>query len=368
METTIQRAKKPRLEWLDALRGFTMILVVANHVLGLTFGMAPKVSSSMQFLVIFRMPLFFFVSGFLAYKAGLHWNLSTLGKFLGKKLRVQTIPTIVFFLLGAVIVGTEDFASQVMTWLSRPLKGGYWFTIVLLYMFILYYLFCFLEERLKRWMPSMPSWLPITILFVISMGFYETCYQPQYFSWAFGWRKAPNEFMNYSSLNQLFLYFPFFLYGNIVRRYWNQAQRIMDSRWFYPVIVVLVIFAAFDFLYWHTMRMTLTIIPLTLARFILLTIVFMYFRYYHPYFTQRTAVGKSLQYIGRRTLDIYLIHYLFLPNLPTVGSFFSTYRHNFVLDTTISVVLALLVIGFSCITSNILRISPFFKKYLFGRG
>ena len=62
MATNMLPVKKPRLEWLDALRGFTMIMVVANHVLGLGFGMNGKVSASMQFLVMFRMPLFFFVS------------------------------------------------------------------------------------------------------------------------------------------------------------------------------------------------------------------------------------------------------------------------------------------------------------------
>lgn len=364
METSVSQSvqKKPRLEWLDALRGFTMILVVANHVLGLGLGMSPKVSSSMQFLVMFRMPLFFFVSGFLAYKAGLLWDGKTLGTLLLKKIRVQTIPTVVFFLFGAVILGDMAFGDQVVEWLSRPLKGGYWFTIVLLYMFIIYYLFCYIESKLK-----VKSWIPITVLFIISLCFYETCYQPKYFSWAFGWRGTPNEFMNTSSINQLFMYFPFFLYGNMVRRYWDQAQRLMDSRWFYPIMIVVVIFSALDALQWHTLRMTWAIIPLTLARFMLLTIVFMYFRHYHQYFTRFTVIGRSLQYIGRRTLDIYLIHYLFMPNLPTLGSFFSQYRHNFILDTTVSVFLALLVIGFSIITSNILRVSPFFKKWLFGR-
>ena len=322
METSVSQSvqKKPRLEWLDALRGFTMILVVANHVLGLGLGMSPKVSSSMQFLVMFRMPLFFFVSGFLAYKAGLLWDGKTLGTLLLKKIRVQTIPTVVFFLFGAVILGDMAFGDQVLE-----------------------------------------------LLFIISLCFYETCYQPKYFSWAFGWRGTPNEFMNTSSINQLFMYFPFFLYGNMVRRYWDQAQRLMDSRWFYPIMIVVVIFSALDALQWHTLRMTWAIIPLTLARFMLLTIVFMYFRHYHQYFTRFTVMGRSLQYIGRRTLDIYLIHYLFMPNLPTLGSFFSQYRHNFILDTTVSVFLALLVIGFSIITSNILRVSPFFKKWLFGR-
>lgn len=359
METVI---KKPRLEWLDALRGFTMILVVSNHVWGLGFGLEPKVSSSMQFLVMFRMPLFFFVSGFLAYKVGLLWDFKTLRGLLAKKIRVQTIPTIVFFFFGAAILGKE-FWPTVENWLSLSTKGGYWFTIVLLYMFIVYYLFCYLESKLK-----VKSWIPITLFFILSLCLYETCYLPKYFSWAFGWKKAPNEFMNYSSINQLFLYMPFFLYGNIVRRYWDQAQRLMDAKWFYPILVCVVIFAALDSLKWHFMRMTWAVLPLTLARFFLLTMVFMYFRHYHQYFTQRTIVGKSLQYIGRRTLDIYLIHFLFMPNLPTVGSFFNAYRHNFVIDTTLSVFLALLVIGFSCITSNILRISPFFRKYLFGRS
>ena len=131
-----------------------MILVVANHVAGMGFGMAPKISSSMQFLIMFRMPLFFFVSGFLAYKAAQVWDLKNLGSLLLKKIRVQTIPTIVFFLFGAAILGKE-FWPTVIDWIGRPLKGGYWFTIVLLYMFIVYYLFCYIESKLKKsWIPS----------------------------------------------------------------------------------------------------------------------------------------------------------------------------------------------------------------------
>jgi fucose 4-O-acetylase-like acetyltransferase len=94
----------------------------------------------------------------------------------------------------------------------------------------------------------------------------------------------------------------------------------------------------------------------------------MYFRNYQQYFTKLTVIGASLQYIGRRTLDIYLIHFFFMPNVPAIGMFFDKYRHNFALDTTISVVMALLIIGFCIISSNILRVSPFFKKWLFGRS
>ena len=357
-----QAPKKVRLEWLDALRGFTMILVVANHVGAEAFEIPRGVSTSLQFLVLFRMPLFFFVSGFLAYKASQVWNLATFGQLVGKKLRVQIIPTVVFFLLSAMIL-SKDMWATIPNWLHIPTKGGFWFTLVLLYMFLIYYVFAYIESKLK-----VKSWIPITLLFIVSLVCYETCYLPKYFSWAFGWRGHPNDFMNDTSLIQVFQYFPFFIYGNIVHRYWEQAQKVMDSNWFYPIIVVVVIFAAMDTLKWHTLRLAWAIIPLTLARFILLTMVVMYFRNYQQYFTKFSVIGASLQYIGRRTLDIYLIHYLFLPDLPTIGAFFDKYRHNFVLDTLSTVVIALLVIGFCIITSNILRVSPFFRKWLFGRS
>lgn len=357
--------KKPRLEWLDALRGFTMIMVVANHVAGMGFGEEWKHSSAIPFLVLFRMPLFFFVSGFLAYKASQVWNLRNFGSLVGKKLRVQIIPTVAFFFLAAAILN-KNFLTAVETNFHSPMKGGYWFTIALLYMFLIYYLFSYVESKLKG-----RSWIPITLLFLISLLFYETNYQPKYFSWAAGYKGAKTDlfyFLQDSSLVQVLLYFPFFLYGNIVHRYWDKAQGVMDSKWFFPVVIVVVILATLDALKWHTLRMTWAIIPLTVARFGLLTIVFMYFRHYKQYFTKLSPIGASLQYIGRRTLDIYLIHFLFMPELPSVGAFFKSYPHNFVIDIVLSVILGLIIIGFSIITSNILRISPFFKKWLFGRG
>ena len=220
--------KKPRLEWLDALRGFTMILVVAYHVAQSGFGESWRHSSSMPFLILFRMPLFFFVSGFLAYKASQVWNLRNLGALILKKLRVQLIPTLVFFLL-AIALLYKTFWSSVEMELMSPLKGGYWFTIALLWMFLIYYPFAYLGSKMKH-----ASWLPIVFLFVVSLLLYESCYQPKYFSWAQGYKGAKTElynFLMYTSLGQVFLYFPFFLYGNLVHRYWEKAQRIMDSKW-----------------------------------------------------------------------------------------------------------------------------------------
>ncbi len=390
MENSV--VKKPRLEWLDALRGFTMIMVVANHVAQMGFEEEWRNSYSLQFLFLFRMPLFFFISGFLAYKtprtpsdspclggeqgssphqegAGRVW-----WSLLLKKLRVQIVPTLVFFLLYIAMM-SPNFLTGLENSFHTPNKSGYWFTIALLYMFIIYYTFAYLENRLTSHLSPLiskkVSCILILLLFLCSLAVYETCYQPSYFAWAMGYRGKPtalSQFLTDTSLVQMMFWIPFFVYGNIVHRYWDRAQRLMDSRWFFPVLIVLSVVCTLDVMKWHYMRMAWAIVPRTLAMFLLLTIAFMYFRYYQQYFTKQTVIGRSLQYIGRRTLDIYLIHFFFLPSLPSVGSFFKLYRHNFVTDITASVLFALLVIGFCIITSNILRISPFLKKWLFGRG
>ena len=361
-------AKKPRLEWLDALRGFTMILVVANHVSQMGFDQHFKYSSSLSFLLLFRMPLFFFISGFLAYKAGQVWTAHNLGQLLLKKLRVQIIPTAVFFILFCALI-CPNFLDAVVSNFHSPTKGGYWFTIALLWMFVIYYLFAFLENRLFSKLPSpYTRHLPILLLFLLSLCVYETCFLPKLFPWAQGSKLPPIQWVDDLCLGRVFIHLPFFVFGNIVHRYWAQAQRLMDSRWFYPIVIIVVIIATADVLKWHNLRFTWTNLPSTIAKFGLLTICFMYFRYYQQYFTRRTVIGASLQYIGRRTLDIYLLHFFFMPNVPIIGQFFDHYRHNFVLDTTLSVLMALLIIGFCVITSNILRVSPLLKKWLFGRS
>ena len=94
---------KQRLEWLDAMRGFTMILVVAYHVAQSGFMESEKISASLPFLVLFRMPLFFFVSGFLAYKEKWLWTPQNFASLTWKKIKVQVLPTLVFLCVFIVL-------------------------------------------------------------------------------------------------------------------------------------------------------------------------------------------------------------------------------------------------------------------------
>lgn len=362
-----QTPKKMRLGWLDALRGFTMLLVVTNHVALKSFGMQIRWSAALQFFLLFRMPLFFFISGYLAYKASRVWNARTLGELTLKKLRVQIIPTAVFFLLFLAMIPTTPFVDSLNEALASSMKAGYWFTLVLLYMLLTYYLFSYIEQKLISFHLPLSSFL-FPLLFIVSLCLFETCYLPRQFSWALGHKGPPNAFLNYSSLVEMFRYFPFFLYGAFVHRHWERAQRLMDSRWCFPIVVVLALLTTLEVIKWHNLRMEWASLPHTLAMFLLLTMVFMFFRHYSDFFSDKTALGRGMQFIGRRTLDIYLLHYFFLPKLPMVGEFFRVNRHNFILDTTAALAVALVVVAFCVITSQLLRVSPFLKKYLFGRS
>ena len=156
-----------------------MLLVVTNHVALKSFGMQIRWSAALQFFLLFRMPLFFFISGYLAYKAGRVWNARTLSELSLKKLRVQIIPTVVFFLLFLAMVPTTPFLYNLNEALASSMKAGYWFTLVLLYMLLTFYLFSYVESKLH-----IRSWIPITLLFIVSLCLFETCYLPRYFSWS----------------------------------------------------------------------------------------------------------------------------------------------------------------------------------------
>ena len=354
--------KGTRLEWLDAMRGLTMILVVAYHVAQMSFGLSEKTSSSLPFFVLFRMPLFFFVSGFLAYKASFEWTWPNALRLTWKKIKIQVLPALVFLCV-FIILRRPEFWGSFEYCMKSPTKGGYWFTWVLLHMFIIYYLTCMVQELVNSKFKIENSrgrhWA-IWVLFVVSLIVYETLYQP-----SISYHK--DLFFRYSSLVTTMNFLPFFLFGNLVHRYWNQAQKVADSSWFYPILTLIAFLACADIFRWHFCRFEWTNLPRTIAMFTLLSMVVIFFRNYQSWFTQERFIGRTLQYIGVRTLDVYLLHYILLPRLPQVGQWLNQNRPNFVLEVVTSFSVALIVIAFCLLISQILRISPLFRQYLFGR-
>ena len=89
------------------------------------------------------------------------------------------------------------------------------------------------------------------------------------------------------------------------------------------------------------------------------------FNTYQNSFTSEKKTGRVLQLIGKRTLDIYILHYFFLPNIPQVGNMLLG-GNKVILELGIGLTISFLVIGLCLIISSILRTSPFLAKWLFG--
>lgn len=345
------------MEWLDAMRGFTMILVVAYHVAQHGFGESEKISASLPFLVLFRMPLFFFVSGFLAYRSKFVWTAESFASLAWKKIKVQVLPALVFLSVFVLLRSKYHFWDGFGIAMKSPTKDGYWFTWVLLQMFLVYYVTASIAQRWFR-----NSHLPIILLWCVAVFAYLSLYLPNTFG---KWYET--DFMMYSSVYETLKFFHFFLIGNIVHRYWDKAQHLFDTSWFFPLTAIVALMSCADLFKLHTFQFQWTNLPKTLAMYSLMLIVLMTFRHYKDAFTASKPVGKALQYIGTRTLDVYLIHFILLPKLPQVGVWLNDNHPNFVLDIVMSASLALIVIAFCLLISNILRVSPIMKKYLFGR-
>lgn len=162
-------------------------------------------------------------------------------------------------------------------------------------------------------------------------------------------------------------YFLFFALGTLVRKHFDKVQKILDNEKITALGIIaffLTIFIVYHYgcetnpFYRH--------IYFIFSGGLGLMLVFSFFRKYQNSFTQDSKIGKMLQYIGRRTLDIYLLHYFFLPrNLSSLGEFFIN-NANPTLEFIVSMILAIIVVGACLLMSNVIRISPLLGHYLFG--
>lgn len=358
--------KSGRIEWIDAMRGFTMILVVFNHIEHFGFEYTNDVGSLRLFFGLFRMPLFFFVSGFIAYRSSQVFDTNNLKSLITKKLRIQIVPTIIFGCIFSVTV----YAS--MRGYSNPLRGigsmiidssknGYWFTIVLLEMFIVYYIISFYCANNKHQISK--------VLFFTALQFWiisYPCTNDNIVNNGTIRLNTPTLIqagINCFSLNRLFYYFQWFVFGNIIARNRDTFFEIIKNGKATAVILMsfvclFMVYNSIDNIYIHN------ILKVVLGYLGLLIVVSFFFTYQDSFKSDR-VIGNALQYVGKRTLDIYLIHFFLIPSIPCIGAWFID-NPNVVIELTLVTILSILVVITCLIISNILRISPLLSHYLFG--
>lgn len=340
--------KTKRIEFIDAMRGFTMILVVLCHVSGLCLGIENNIPSIHPFLYEFRMPTFFFISGFVLYKAEHVWNAKNVFLFLKKKFPVQIITTTIFFsvflYINCISVNEGLFSES---------KYGYWFTYTLFVYFIIYSISQFLfhlfdfSEKVKDIL-TITLGLVFYLLFSVSSIFHTLPFNI--------------ETEHFLSMNH-WGYFLFFSIGTLFKKHYNSILYYLDEK---PVILICLIVYFILNIYYDTMVTTHVNIFNLLTAISGIVLIFSFFRKHEHFFSKENIIGRLLQFTGRRTLDIYLLHYFLLPvNLYTYTSFLRNTPMPLI-ELIISLLISLAVICGCLVISAILRMSPFAAYYLFG--
>ena len=340
--------KKKRLRYIDAMRGLAILLVVFSHVTNAYVKM-PITNESFAgvyyMMTMFRMPLFFFVSGFFAFRAAERWTGSMVRRVMTKKFQAQIVGLGVFcFIYGACMKGW-DFR---FIWTSNP----YWFTISLFEMFCMYLAVALIVRKTGRvW----PLWALLCIAII----------SPFIFNYLTDGVKMPEWVVGLQTWHTL-NYWPYFMLGIFARRYESATWRIVDNQYFKALMItsffLLVLFSGCRHRYSPEWDLVMTAMRFSGLMTILLT-----FRTYRDWFDRDSAVSNTMSLVGSRTLDIYYLHYFFIPNLSFMKGWLSQGAGDNVLAMlTFGLLVSALVVALCMLISAILRTSPLLASWLFG--
>jgi len=331
-----------RIGYIDAMRGFTMILVVYSHVCTFCLGDSNMAFNDVFFL--FRLPCFFFISGWLFNLTDPVWPI------IKKKFMVQIVPTLFFLFL---LAPPPDFFHQ-----FGAFKGGYWFTFALFIYFLLYigsYLL------FRRYQGKKIDVIMFLVALVISMSAYWYDINYSRLSSMQTWQKDILGLLSFVTWR----YYLFFFLGTLARKYYHHFLQLTSN----VKLVAIVVIAFFviskipqsDIFIREYLRFAI-------GGILGMTMVFAAFRFLYTYsrLSSLSSQLSPLEFVGTRTLDIYLLHYFFLPRFLMAYSPQLHSYNNSLIEFLVIMLIALIVLLLSLLTSYTIRLSPFLGHYMFG--
>lgn len=341
-----------RIEYIDALRGFAMLLVVFGHIHLRGYEMVSGSSFVISMIAICNMPLFFFLSGFVSFKERTEWPLRDTLHLAVKKICHLLIPFIIFCVFMAALAH-----DRIINILADPMKHGYWFLPVLCWSYLVYYGLCWLMDRARMPRRYKDIFLIAIAVVIFLWGSVLKKYSdgPSYFSGVLFTR-----------------YFHFFICGLLARKYIKYFMKLFEE-WSFFLLFLLGFFLTI--LMWDSLSVTASNVlsgSLTLFRvisvfityvplpYIYLLIIFGVF--YKSYDSIKNRGGKYMSFIGKRTLDIYMLHYFFIPVLP-----FCIENPNGLLYILGTFCMTLIVVIISLFVGAVLRTSNILAFLLFGQ-
>lgn len=308
--------KKRRIETFDLLKGIAIFMVVMGHALTMC---VRGIDSAFLFKLIgqVHMPIFFFVSGYFTYKAMFK------APSIKKRFMQLIVPFLVITPLWVLYFphsGLQSPLSHDLAGLYRSYwKDGYWFTLCLFEMSLLYYALSYALSRLKRgWMHAVLLVAVYGALIALSMAF-----------------SSEENNVDYAGVGLLTRFFPVYVMGVYAHRMKAAFDRARHNDW--CVTAAIVVFALtfyctvypWDMPWWIqgsgsavdsanamlSQELSLATTPLMHLALIVIALAMVEPWGRHEYHTQGHTPGVAARYfdfLGHESLGIYLLHYFFL--------------------------------------------------------
>ena len=352
-----------RLNYIDRLKGFAILTVVAGHVY--LFGMDHSESIWQDVIGSFHMPLFMYMSGYLVltppYKSV---------RGMRRKLLRLLCPLMFFGILFSLVISwpssVAGVAEKIWAFLMAPAKNGYWYFMALAVFYMSLYLFRLNPlSSFMRHMHEQPlSADTPTHNAAVRRGLGElavdiTIAAVTWGLFLIGWKYTAQTNDPLCLLN-CGNFYPLFILGVFSRRY-GLVGWLQSHNWLYTLSLIgwpLLFFAD---------------IPISLADSIVRHILMPFFAvavFVTIFYTREMSssrVEDILAYLGRHTLDIYAIHYfmLLMIRLSIVDRWLED-SGNLLLSIIFTMALSLVVALMSALVGQVLRRSDIIRKYLLG--
>ncbi|WP_296686386.1 acyltransferase [Flavobacterium sp.] len=279
-----------RLQYIDSLKGFLIILVVLGHVIQITNKNFDN-DIIFRYIYSFHMPLFFVLSGFVNFKKEFHF------KVLYFRLFQLIIPFFSWWFIKSVVIKNESFIDSFVILMKSP-DTGLWFLWVLFFCICIFYFLNFIANKLSQ-RPEIILVFGALFLYIIFLLSNFRWFGFQFISW----------------------YFMFFIIGFFIHKY----EFIINKYNYLILLVTLILFPVLAFfsvikglpLFYKNIDLGLYFSYI--YKFIVaLCGIFLFFNIFKSFFEKHKYLHIFFCFfknLGSVTLGIYATHTLFIEYL-----------------------------------------------------
>ncbi|MCC8175870.1 MAG: acyltransferase family protein [Bacteroidales bacterium] len=360
----------PRLTYFDVIKGIAIFMVVMGHVLTMC---VRDIDAAVLFKMIknIHMPLFFFISGFFTYKVTAEGRPFALPR-LGQRAQQLLIPFIVVSALWIWYFPHSGLQSPIESTFhglySDVWKNGYWFTLVLFEIFLIYWVTAkaYGAYRADKPHKALSGEIVIAVVIWVALCAIQLL--------------VPGEATRWASWEFVAAYYPVFMLGIFARKYrdwflpWVQRGTTMTVAIICGAVLIYLLMYPWEFPFMAWWGIPLVIPPLLHAALVPIA-----FGTVIPW----TQTGASPQQegsrpaptwcqrywilLGKESLAIYLLHYFFLFPLTSLQEPLRALSLGFTPTFVVASVVAFIVIALVLGVNYIIQKSPQLALLLTGK-